>query len=172
MLEELDFMVAVDIYLNETTRHADLILPSTVQLEHENYDFLFQTTSIRNMARWSPAVFEPEPEPEEYHTPRDTPDTLNYEGTAKIARLLALMTRGLALRSEAPDFVPHSFPRARTPEDIWKARRRGNVYEKKRPLAGGRRIHRKHHLLPIGVARIRRRAHLSQESGHRGLMQG
>ncbi|MCH2173800.1 molybdopterin-dependent oxidoreductase [Myxococcota bacterium] len=61
-LEELDFMVAVDIYLNETTRHADLILPSTVQLEHENYDFLFQTTSIRNMARWSPAVFEPEPD--------------------------------------------------------------------------------------------------------------
>ena len=35
-LEELDFMVSLDIYLNETTRHADLILPSTVQLEHEN----------------------------------------------------------------------------------------------------------------------------------------
>jgi anaerobic selenocysteine-containing dehydrogenase len=59
-LEELDFMVSLDIYLNETTRHADLILPSTVQLEHENYDFLFETTSVRNFARWSPTVFEPE----------------------------------------------------------------------------------------------------------------
>lgn len=61
-LGELEFMVSLDVYLNETTRHADLILPSTVQLEHENYDFLFETTSIRNFARWSPAVFEPEPD--------------------------------------------------------------------------------------------------------------
>ncbi len=47
-------MVSLDIYLNETTRHADLILPSTVQMEHENYDLLFETTSVRNFARWSP----------------------------------------------------------------------------------------------------------------------
>ncbi len=60
-LPELDFLVCVDIYLNETTRHADLILPSTVQLEHENYDLLFQSTSVRNMARHSPAFFAPEP---------------------------------------------------------------------------------------------------------------
>ncbi len=58
-LDELEFMVSVDIYLNETTRHADVILPSTVQLEHENYDWLFSTTSVRNMARWSPQFFEP-----------------------------------------------------------------------------------------------------------------
>jgi len=61
-LEELDFMVAIDIYLNETTRHADLILPSTVQMEHENYDFLFETTTVHNFARWSPAVFAADPE--------------------------------------------------------------------------------------------------------------
>ena len=59
-LDELDFMVAVDIYLNETTRHADLILPSTVHLEHDNYDFLFETTAVRNFSRYSPAFFEPE----------------------------------------------------------------------------------------------------------------
>jgi anaerobic selenocysteine-containing dehydrogenase len=58
-LTQLDFMVSVDIYMNETTRFADLILPTTTQLEHENYDFLFQTTSVRNMARHSPRVFEP-----------------------------------------------------------------------------------------------------------------
>ena len=59
-LEELDFMVSIDIYRNETTRHADVILPTTSQLEHANYDFLFQGTAIRNFARWSPQVFEPD----------------------------------------------------------------------------------------------------------------
>jgi anaerobic selenocysteine-containing dehydrogenase len=59
-LEQLDFMVAIDIYLNETTRHADLILPSTVHLEHDNYDFLFEQTAVRNFSRYSPAFFEGE----------------------------------------------------------------------------------------------------------------
>lgn len=59
-LDELDFMLSLDIYLNETTRHADLILPSSVQLEHENYDFLFETTSVHNFSRWSPQLFEPQ----------------------------------------------------------------------------------------------------------------
>ncbi|MBW2388370.1 MAG: molybdopterin-dependent oxidoreductase [Deltaproteobacteria bacterium] len=59
-MEELDFMVSVDIYLNETTRHADLILPTTVHMEHANYDFLFAGTSVRNFARYSPQIFEPE----------------------------------------------------------------------------------------------------------------
>jgi anaerobic selenocysteine-containing dehydrogenase len=59
-LEQLDFMLSLDIYLNETTRHADLILPNTPQLEHENFDYLTMTTAVRNFARWSPAVFEPD----------------------------------------------------------------------------------------------------------------
>ncbi len=59
-LDELDFMLSLDIYLNETSRHADLIMPSTVQLEHENYDFLFETTSVQNFSRWSPRLFEPD----------------------------------------------------------------------------------------------------------------
>ena len=60
-LERLDFMVSLDIYVNETTRHADYILPSTSQLEFENYDYLFEGTTTRNMARWSGAAFEREP---------------------------------------------------------------------------------------------------------------
>ncbi len=56
----LDLVVALDIYVNETTSLADYILPSTVQLEHSNYDFLFTTTCVRNFARYSPGVFEPE----------------------------------------------------------------------------------------------------------------
>lgn len=42
---------------------------------------------------------------EDYHTPRDTPDKLNYDGAAKIAQLMALVTRSLAMREDAPDYV-------------------------------------------------------------------
>ena len=59
-IEGLDFVVAIDIYANETTSLADVILPSTVQLEHSNFDFLFQTTSVRNFVRYSPQVLAPE----------------------------------------------------------------------------------------------------------------
>ena len=57
-LGELDFMVSIDIYLNETTRHADIILPTTTALERTNYDMVFHGLSVRNHAKWSPAVLE------------------------------------------------------------------------------------------------------------------
>ena len=41
----------------------------------------------------------------DYHTPRDTPDKLNYEGAARIARLMGLVTRSLAMRDAPPDYV-------------------------------------------------------------------
>jgi anaerobic selenocysteine-containing dehydrogenase len=53
----LDFMVAVDLYLNETTRHADVILPPTTALERDHYDLVFHSLAVRNTARFSPAVF-------------------------------------------------------------------------------------------------------------------
>ena len=56
-LEELDFMISVDPALNETTRHADVILPPTSPLEHDHYDIAFHNLAIRNTARYSPAVF-------------------------------------------------------------------------------------------------------------------
>ena len=60
-LGELDFMVSIDLYLNETTRHADVILPPTAALEHDNYDLVFHLLAVRNTARYSPALMEPEP---------------------------------------------------------------------------------------------------------------
>ena len=57
-LEELDFMISVDPALNETTRHADVILPPTSPLEHDHYDIAFHNLTIRNTARYSPAVFD------------------------------------------------------------------------------------------------------------------
>ncbi|MBL8344169.1 MAG: molybdopterin-dependent oxidoreductase [Rubrivivax sp.] len=60
-LAGLDFMVSVDIYVNETTRHADVILPGQSPLEHSHYDVAFPQFSWRNQARFSEAVFEPAP---------------------------------------------------------------------------------------------------------------
>ena len=55
-LETLDFMVSVDIYLNETTRHADVILPGRSALEDGHWDVAFTQFSWRNHARYSAPV--------------------------------------------------------------------------------------------------------------------
>ena len=58
--EELDFMVSVDIYLNETTKHANIILPATTGLENSHYDIFFNSFSVRNNAKYSAPLFEKE----------------------------------------------------------------------------------------------------------------
>jgi anaerobic selenocysteine-containing dehydrogenase len=58
-LASLDFMVSVDLYLNETTRHAHVILPGLSPLEQSHFDIAFPQFSVRNWVRYSPPVFEP-----------------------------------------------------------------------------------------------------------------
>jgi len=58
-LAKLEFMVSVDIYLNETTRHADIILPPATGLETDHYDLSFHLLAVRNTAKYSRALFEP-----------------------------------------------------------------------------------------------------------------
>lgn len=66
-LESLEFMVSVDIYLNETTRHADVILPPPSQLERSHFDLVFTAFSVRNVANYSEAVFARDPgQPDEW----------------------------------------------------------------------------------------------------------
>jgi anaerobic selenocysteine-containing dehydrogenase len=60
-LEGLEFMAAIDIYVNETTRHADVILPPASSLCHDHYDVVFNALAIRNVARVNPPVFEKPP---------------------------------------------------------------------------------------------------------------
>jgi anaerobic selenocysteine-containing dehydrogenase len=57
-LPGLDYMVAVDFYINETTRHANLILPPTFALERDHYDLVFHALAIRNTAKYSSALFQ------------------------------------------------------------------------------------------------------------------
>jgi len=58
-LQGLDFMVSIDIYLNETTRHANIILPPLTSLERTHYDVVFQALALRNGAKLSLPVFRP-----------------------------------------------------------------------------------------------------------------
>jgi anaerobic selenocysteine-containing dehydrogenase len=60
-LSGLDFQLAIDLYRNETTRHAHLILPPSFGLERDHYDLIFYTVSVRNAARYAPAVVAPPP---------------------------------------------------------------------------------------------------------------
>jgi anaerobic selenocysteine-containing dehydrogenase len=68
-LDDLDFMVSVDIYVNETTRHADVILPGPSPLQRSHYDLALLGLAVRNVANYSPPALEPDPQmPEEWET--------------------------------------------------------------------------------------------------------
>ena len=56
-IAKLDFYVAIDFYINETTRHAHVILPPTAALERDHYDLVFHVLAIRNTAKYSPPLF-------------------------------------------------------------------------------------------------------------------
>lgn len=60
-LDGLEFMLSIDLYINETTRYADLILPPTAPLEHDHYDTTFNVFAVRNVTRFNEAVL-PRPE--------------------------------------------------------------------------------------------------------------
>jgi anaerobic selenocysteine-containing dehydrogenase len=68
-LERLDFMISLDIYLNETTRHADVILPGPSPLEDTHYDMAFAQLAWRNHVRYSaPVLAAANGQPAEWET--------------------------------------------------------------------------------------------------------
>ena len=85
-LDGLEFMAAIDFYINETTSHADVILPPTGPLEREHYDLIFHLLAVRNTARFSAPLLR-----------REEGALHDWE----IARDLAL--RVMALRPEIAD---------------------------------------------------------------------
>jgi len=60
-LKSLEYMVSIDFYVNETTRHANIILPPTSPMENDHYPLLEYGMSIRNFACYAPALFEKPP---------------------------------------------------------------------------------------------------------------
>lgn len=77
---QLDFMVSIDIYINETTRHADIILPPTTGLETDHYDIVFHSLAVQNSAKFSEALFPPTEEDDRRH---------DYEIYRELAKRLA-----------------------------------------------------------------------------------
>jgi anaerobic selenocysteine-containing dehydrogenase len=86
-LAGLEFMVSIDPYLNETTRHAHLILPGTSPLMRSHYDLALNAFAVRNVARYSPPVF-----------PRGPDDRHDWEICVE---LMGRMTRGNAIKRAA-----------------------------------------------------------------------
>jgi anaerobic selenocysteine-containing dehydrogenase len=76
----LDCMISVDNYLNETTRHADVILPGLSALEQPHFDDLITMWAARSIGNFSPAIFPPPPD-----RPRE------WEILARLAALVAGM---------------------------------------------------------------------------------
>lgn len=60
-LEGVEFMVSIDNYLNETSRHANIILPPVSALERDHYDVTFHGLAVHNTAKYSPALFKTKP---------------------------------------------------------------------------------------------------------------
>jgi anaerobic selenocysteine-containing dehydrogenase len=61
-LAGIEFMVSIDPYINETTKHAHIILPPSSSLERGHYDIAFNLLAVRNTAKFSPPLFQPDAE--------------------------------------------------------------------------------------------------------------
>jgi anaerobic selenocysteine-containing dehydrogenase len=103
-LDELDFMVSIDLYVNETTRHADVILPSPSPLEKAHFDIAFQGFAIRNYTNYSPPVLaRPEGVPDEWETVLRLVGVVTGQGAnAEIAAIDEFVVRA-AIGKEAGD---------------------------------------------------------------------
>jgi len=82
------------------SRNAPIGLPVTIQS-----DTYLPTDATPFYLRQVPILSAFTGAHEDYHTPRDTPDKINYEGATKIAKLMGLIARGLAIDSNAPKYV-------------------------------------------------------------------
>ncbi len=89
-LDGLEFMVSIDLYINETTRYADLILPSTSALENDHYDTTFNMFAVRNVTRFNRAIL-----------PKPAGALHDWEIFVGLAKAFAVQT-GAALKPTMP----------------------------------------------------------------------
>ena len=116
-------MVSVDIYLNETTRHADVILPPVSPLERANYDIAFHQFAVRNNTKFSPQVLEP-PADGRSSSGRSSPSSPGALGGANADAVDELMLAHTlaATRGRRRDRVPgRHAPRRRAPRSATSA---------------------------------------------------
>ncbi len=99
-LAGLEFMVSIDPYINETTRHAHIILPPSSSLERGHYDLAFHLLAIRNTTKFSPALFEPDGE-----TRHDWEIFFELQTRMEHSGLLRSMKRKLMKRFFGPERI-------------------------------------------------------------------
>jgi anaerobic selenocysteine-containing dehydrogenase len=99
-LSSLEFMVAIDFYINETTRHAQIILPPTGALERGHYDLAFHLFGVRNVAKFSPPLFETNGE-----TRHDWEIFLELQTRMESSALLGRMKRAAGKRFLGPERI-------------------------------------------------------------------
>ena len=117
-LASLEFMVSVDPYLNETTRHADVILPPPSVLERSHYDLAFSTLSVRNVSNYSPALLEAQGPSEADILARLALIASGKGPDADPSLLQDLLLRGLVEREVGNEHSPIA---GRDPEEILAA---------------------------------------------------
>jgi anaerobic selenocysteine-containing dehydrogenase len=98
-LGSLDFMVSIDPYLNETTRHANVILPTPPALARDHYDLALYQLAVRNVANWTPAAVSSQL-PQEWETIlRLAAAAVGQGPAADVAQLDDLVAAELARRT-------------------------------------------------------------------------
>jgi anaerobic selenocysteine-containing dehydrogenase len=107
-LDGLDLMVSVDIYVNETTRHADVILPAPSPLEKAHFDLALHGFSVRNSANWSPPVLpRPDGMPDEWETVLRLVGVVTGQGAdADVAAIDDFVARAAIGREVADEHSP------------------------------------------------------------------
>lgn len=116
----LEFMVALDVYRNETTRHADVILPGTTPLRRPHYDFAFYGLSVRNIVNYSPPLYDLEEGAlDEWQTLLRLGATLTGQGSNPDIQTLDDGIFGMMVGSAVAD--PQSGIQGRSPEEVFAA---------------------------------------------------
>lgn len=116
--EGLEFMLSLDIYVNETTRHADIIIPGPSYAEHSDFAAVTAYETIRKFIKWGAPVFAPEGD-----TPHDW----------QIFAGLAARLRGVSVAELEEDYVREFLATATT---VGRPEARGVPIEEARALIG------------------------------------
>ena len=137
-LAGLDFMVSVDIYLNETTSHADVILPPPSPLERGHYDLGLYSLAVRQVANYSAPIFEAEGPSEHQILARLALIAQGKGADADPALVDEMLVQGLAqavvanekssLHGQDPEAVARSGQGRPGPERILDLMLRGGAY--------------------------------------------
>ncbi|MBI3212822.1 MAG: molybdopterin-dependent oxidoreductase [Mycobacterium sp.] len=116
-LEGVGFMVSIDPYLNETTRHADVILPPPPPSHSPHFDFALNNLAVRNNARYSPPALPlPDGRPDEAEILSRIALLAFGMGVDGDPELTDLQVIATTLAKETAD--PHSLVSGRSPEEL------------------------------------------------------